>query len=165
MSGNNSYKISNFGRFLKNPQKYSGNVRDIQLRSSWEIKFAIMLDKREDVLQWGSETIVIPYLFESKPNTYTKHRYFTDFWMKVKDKDGNIKEYLIEIKPFHEMKMALELDEIQRPKRLTKSFIRKLHSAMKNKAKWEAAEKYCEQQRMLGKNIEFIILTEKDGIF
>ena len=155
------YQISNFKKHLKYPNKYKG-AGPCTLRSSWEIKFAILLDKREDVLEWNCEEVIIPYLFESKPNTYTKHRYFVDFWMKVKDKDGRIKEYLIEVKPFKEYQMATNLEGIQRPKRITKYFIQKVQAAMKNKAKWDAAKKYCKEQRLLGRNIEFLVLTEKD---
>lgn len=148
------YQIKEFYTYLKNPQKYRGS-RPISLRSSWEIKFAEWLDRRPDVIEWNSETIIIPYNFyDPKIKSYRTHRYFTDFWMKVKTEDGSIAEYLIEIKP------KVETVEPKKPRAHTKAYSRRVFTYMKNKAKWEAAEEFCSEQRKQGKNIEFHVLTE-----
>ena len=43
-----------------NPQKYRG--RDLpRFLSSWELKFFRFCDSEPAILEWGSESIVIPY--------------------------------------------------------------------------------------------------------
>lgn len=150
------YQIANFEKYLKNPKKYKGDY-PIQLRSGWEIKFAQWLDGNSGVLKWNSETIVISYDFMNpKTGQVRKHRYFTDFWMQIKDKNGDIKEYLVEIKP------SKETQPPPKPKRETKRYHQRVLSYLKNQAKWNAAKQFCEHQRQMGKNIDFVVLTEKD---
>lgn len=131
-----------------NPQKYKGNPIQIVYRSSWELKFMMMLDKNPDVLQWGSEELTIRY---RNPLTRRSHRYFPDFYLKKKDKDGNIREALIEIKP-HSQTM-----EPKTQKQRTPAYIKKCQEYVKNKAKWEAATSFCQDRKW-----EFHILTEHD---
>lgn len=150
------YQIQDFWKYLKNPHKYVGE-RPITLRSSWEIKFAILLDKHPSVLQWSSESIVIPYKFyDPKRGKERTHRYFVDFWMKVKEVNGKEKEYLIEIKPY------AETIEPKKPKRHTKTYSQKCFTFLKNQSKWEATKKYCEYQKLMGRNIDFLVLTENE---
>ena len=53
-----SYK----GKFQpKNTQKYVGNPTNIVYRSLWERKFMIYCDTNENILEWGSEELAIPY--------------------------------------------------------------------------------------------------------
>lgn len=80
------------------------------------------------------------------------HRYFPDFYIKVKEKTGDIKKYLIEIKPKKQV-----MGPTTTPKRKTKSWVNEVKEYAKNKAKWKAAEEYC-ANRLL----EFKILTEED---
>ena len=56
-------------------------------------------DLNPNIIQWGSEEIVIPYL---KPTDKKIHKYIPDFWIKVKNKHGDVKKFLIEIKPLKE---------------------------------------------------------------
>ncbi len=150
------YQIANYEKYLKNPNKYKG-VMPITLRSGWEIKFATWLDKNNSVLLWNSETIIIKYDFlDPVKKTVRSHRYFTDFWMRIVDKNGNEKEYVIEIKPHAQTKPP------PKPKRQTKAHQQRVLTYLKNQAKWAAARKFCEGQQRLGKDISFIILTEKD---
>ena len=80
------------GRFTPlNPQKYKGNVRNIVYRSSWERRFMGYCDKNKDVLEWGSEEIVIYY--RSVDNKI--HRYYPDFYMKVKQSNGTYKKFVV----------------------------------------------------------------------
>ena len=82
-----------------------------------------------------------------------------DFEFRCYASDGKIKEYLVEIKPFAEtQKPAI-------PKRQTKGYIERVHTYIKNQAKWSAATQYCADQRLLGRPFEFMIVTEKDGFF
>lgn len=153
------YQIANFEKYLKHPQKYRGDF-PIALRSGWEIQFATWLDKNQNVLEWSSESVVIMYdFFDTVKNKVRKHRYFTDFWMKVVDKEGKQKEYIVEIKP------SKETQPPAKPKRETQAHKRRVLTYLKNQAKWNAARRFCEEQRRNGKEINFVVLTEKDITF
>lgn len=150
------YKISNIYKHLKNPQKYKGKL-PITCRSGWEIKFVMnFLDKHPSILEWTSESVVIPYYF---PIDNKMHRYFMDFSFKALLSDNTIKEYLVEIKPYKETM------EPTTPKRKTKGFYNQVFTYQKNKAKWDATKIMVENLRKQGKNIEFQIITEKDAEF
>ncbi len=98
------------------------------------------------VLSWGSESVIVPY---PNPLTGRISRYFVDFNLTIKDKSGDLKKFLVEIKP----------DVQTRPPkatRNTKSLLRRQAEYVKNRAKWDAAKQYA-----VKKNSEFIILTEK----
>ncbi len=79
-----------------NPEKYRGDYTGIVYRSLWELKFMKYCDSNENILEWGSEEIVLPYV---SPIDNRYHRYFPDFYIKVKERGGKIKKYVIEIKP------------------------------------------------------------------
>lgn len=167
-----TYKIKNFGRFLKNPEKYQGDKTKIDLRSGWEIKFATWLDKHPSVVAWNSEEIVIPYYMTYSRNGVQyqkKHRYFMDFWMRVEQEDGTFKEYLIEVKPQKQKDDAFLLREgktIPTPQRNTAKGLRRYYKrvavANKNNEKWKATEDVCKALRAKGRDIQFVIMTEKD---
>ena len=141
----NTYK----GKFVpKNPHKYRGDINNIIFRSSWELKLMKFLDEHSGVLEYGSEEIVIPY---KSPVDGQFHRYFVDFFIKIKTKTGEIKRYLIEVKPFR------FTQEPTIPKRKTKQFINEVYQWAVNNAKWDAAKKVAKQNGW-----EFMLITEKD---
>ena len=78
------------------PRKYKGDPTNIVYRSLWERKFMVYCDLNENILEWGSEEIVMPY---RSPVDGRVHRYFPDFYIKVKESTGRIKKMIIEIKP------------------------------------------------------------------
>ena len=78
------------------PRKYKGDPTNIIFRSLWERKFMVYCDKNANVLEWNSEEIAIPY---RSPLDNRVHRYFPDFYMKVKESNGIIKNYIVEVKP------------------------------------------------------------------
>ena len=85
------------GRYVPNkPQKYRGDYNNIVYRSSWERRFMLYCDRSDAIIEWGSEEIIIPYI---SPLDGRMHRYFPDFYIKVKQSDGSIKKMLIEVKP------------------------------------------------------------------
>ena len=91
------YKETYKGRYrVSYPKKYKGDLKEIVYRSSWELKFMKWCDFNKNVLEWGSETTIIPY---RSPVDSKIHRYFVDFYIKVKSKDGKVGKYLVEIKP------------------------------------------------------------------
>lgn len=150
------YQIANLHPHLKHPEKYIAENKTIQMRSGWEISFVIdFLDKHTSVLSWTSEELIIPYFCQIRKNV---HRYFPDFTMTVKEATGNIKTYVVEIKP------DVEVHPPKVPKRQTKTFKDRCDIYIKNQCKWEAAREYCKKERLLGKNIEFVVMTEK-GIY
>ena len=129
------------------PEKYVGDPTRIEYRSSWELKFMNFVDKNEQVLQWFSEEISLPYFSQVDQKM---HRYFPDFGMLVCDNTGVRKKYLVEIKP--------ESQTVP-PKaraRKTKNYINELATYSVNTSKWAAAEQWCQRQGM-----EFLILTER----
>jgi len=130
------------------PQKYKGNSQNIVYRSLWERKFMVYCDTNENILEWFSEEIAVPY---RSPIDNKIHRYFPDFYIKVKESNGQIKKYIIEIKP---KKQTIE--PIPQKKK-TKGYIYEVYEYVKNQAKWKAAEEWCAD-----KGYEFKIFTEDD---
>lgn len=130
-----------------NPWKYVGDPSNIIMRSSWETRFAIWCDQNPAVLKWNSEETIVPYVC---PTDNKWHRYFIDFRIQVKDKTGNLKTYLVEIKPDKQTRPP----EI--PSRRTKRFLIEAATYVKNEAKWKAATNFAKDRGW-----EFIILTEK----
>ena len=137
----------------QNPKKYKGNVKGIIFRSLWERAFMTYCDKNKYVLEWSSEELVIPYI---SPKDNERHRYFPDFWLKIKNKEGQEEELIIEIKPSQFAK-APEIKLTPKTGRPTKTYLNALREYTINRAKWESAHKYCEKQ-----NKRFIVLTEED---
>ena len=54
------------------------------------------LDSHLDVVQWASEEFAIPY---KSPIDGRMHRYFPDFYMKLRESTGTVQKYLVEVKP------------------------------------------------------------------
>lgn len=144
---NKNYKQGKFK--AKNPQKYDGNPTEIYFRSSYELKFMQYCDLTENIISYQSEEFWIPY---RSPIDNKIHRYFPDFFVKYKDKNGNNRHLVVEIKPQKDLKMPET-----NPKRKTKSWVYAVKTWAVNQAKWEAAREYCADR-----NYEFRVLTEKD---
>ena len=136
------------GRFKpSNPAKYKGDPTNIIYRSLWERKFMVWCDRNLNVMEWGSEEIIVPYI---SPLDRKPHRYFPDFYVKSKGTDGRLRKRLIEIKPYA---------QTQQPKRgrKTKKLLKEIATYGVNQAKWKAAREYCRDRKM-----EFVILTEHE---
>lgn len=129
-----------------NPQKYVGDYKNIIYRSSWEARVMNWLDKNPSIVSWASEEIVIPYV---SPVDGRWHRYFPDFVVKVKDKNGVTKTMMLEVKPKKQTKQP------EQQKRVTKRYITEVTTWGVNQAKWKAATEYC-----LDRNWEFKLITE-----
>ena len=99
-------------------------------KSMWERRFMIYCDKSKSILEWDSESVDIPYV---SPKDGRWHNYYPDFFIKYKDKNDQIINALIEIKPYFQKKWDV------------------------NVAKWEACQKHCNK-----KNMEFKVLTERE---
>ncbi len=132
----------------KHPKKYKGDPTNIIYRSLWERKFMLYCDSSNNILEWCSEEIALPY---RSPIDNRVHRYFPDFYIKVRESTGIIKKYIIEVKP---KKQTLEPIP---QKRKTKSYIYEVYEYAKNQAKWEAAREFCKDRKW-----EFKIITENE---
>lgn len=130
------------------PRKYKGDPTNIIYRSLWERKFMVYCDKNENILEWGSEEIAVPYV---SPVDNRFHRYFPDFYIKVRESNGKIKKMIVEIKP---LRQCVE-PKVQKKK--TKGYIFEVVEYAKNQAKWEAAKEWC-----LDRGYEFKVLTENE---
>ena len=138
------------GRYTpQNPQKYRGNPSKIIYRSLWERKFMKYCDQSSSIVEWGSEEVIIHYI---SPLDGRMHRYFPDFYIKVKQHDNKMKRYIIEVKP---KKQCSPPDP--KPSRKTKRWISEVKTWGVNEAKWKSANSWC-----LDKGMEFKILTEDD---
>lgn len=137
----NTYK----GRYqIKNPYKYRGDPTKVIYRSSWELKVFNYMDRTDDIVQWSSEEIVIPY---KSPIDGRWHRYFPDLWVKTKTNEV----FLIEIKPYNQTR------EPKKRSRITKQYLNEVKTWGINSAKWEAAREFCEDRKW-----KFKIFTEKE---
>jgi len=108
----------------------------------------VHLDSNPNVIQWSNEEIVIPYL---SPLDNRLHRYFPDFFVRIKNKQGLIESTIIEVKP------ASQAQPPPKRSRVTKQYIREVATWGVNEAKWKAADEYCKDR-----NWKFVVVTEKD---
>ena len=137
------------GRYYPtHPKKYKGNPSNIIYRSLWERKFMVYCDKNDRTLEWGSEEFFIPY---RSPIDGKIHRYFPDFYVKVKTKQGTTKKWVVEVKP------KKQTQPPKKRKRMTKSYLYECQTYAVNQAKWKAAVEFCEDRM-----IQFKIITEDE---
>ena len=108
----------------------------------------VYCDLNENILEWGSEEIAIPYI---SPIDGKVHRYFPDFYVKLKETTGKIKKYIIEVKPKKQLKPPAK------PKRQTKSYLYEAYEYARNQAKWKAASGFCKDRLY-----EFKVMTEDE---
>jgi len=135
------------GKFSpRNPQKYKGNPANIVYRSSWELRVMNILDTHPQVIWWASEELPIRY---RSPIDGRERRYFPDFIVQMRRKDGASAIYMLEIKP-----------ESQTSARTLRRTSRKLREEAAqlavNQAKWTAADEFCQDQGWT-----FKVITER----
>ena len=139
-----SYK----GRFRpKNCKKYKGDPTKVFYRSLWERRFMHYCDTTPSILEWNSEEIVIPYV---SPLDNKIHRYFPDFYIKVRNVSGKVRHEIIEVNPKRQCQPP------KKPKRQTQKYLREVATYGVNQAKFKAAEEYCKNRKY-----NFRILTEE----
>ena len=106
-------------------------------------------DLNESVQSWQSEEKAVWYY---DPVTKKKRRYFPDFIINYKNKEGILVTEMVEIKPYKQI-----IGPPENPKRRTKAWVNSVYTYITNKAKWEAAMRYCEDR---GWN--FRLVSEKE---
>jgi len=132
----------------KNQDKFIGTKATY--RSGLELKFFRFCDNSSNVLEWGSENIIVPY---KSPLDNKYHKYYVDNLVIIKEND-QIKKYLVEIKPYKQTKKP------QTKYRTKSHLIYEQRAYITNQAKWEAARDYCKKC-----GYSFIIITEKELYF
>ena len=127
--------------------KYRGST-PIFYRSGLELRFMRWCDRNDNVVSWGSESVVIPYIspLDGKP-----HKYFIDFILALKTPTG-VAKYIVELKP-HKQTFPPGPAGKKKPSTI---FHEQVEWA-KNSQKWLSAKAWAEKN-----NIKFMILTEKD---
>lgn len=128
---------------VKNPHKYKGDITNIVYRSMWERHCFKWCDENTNVKSWGSEEIVVPYLYDVDKKY---HRYFVD--LKISFNDGTT--LLVEIKP------EKETNPPKNPGRKTKRYLNEGLTYVKNVNKWKAADSFAKDRGW-----KFVIWTEK----
>jgi hypothetical protein len=135
------------GKFSpKNLSKYLGDHKNIWYRSLWERRVMVHLDENPNVIGWSNEEIIIPYL---SPVDGRWHRYFPDFFVKVKNRQGIEESLILEVKP------KSQASPPKMKSRVTRQYIQEVANWGVNEAKWKAAIEYCKD-----KNWKFNIITE-----
>ena len=124
-----------------NSEKYVGKGSP-RYRSGWELAFMQFCDNNKHVLQWASESIVIPY---RHPFTGRMTNYIPDFLVVYADKNGRQRAELVEIKP--KKQSIIESKASNRDRAVVAV----------NYAKWDSATKWCSRQ-----GLTFRVITEDD---
>ena len=108
-------------------------------------------DYSSSVLKWSSEQIAIPYQSPiDKEKSKKMRRYFPDFVIYARTKDGKNKVTMIEVKPERQT-MPPPV-----PMRKTKKYFAAQMRYLVNLAKWNAAQRFCDS-----KGWDWRIITEK----
>ena len=135
--------------FPRHPEKYVGNPQNIIARSSWERTFMQYCDTNPDIIRWASEELVVPYFFEGDQRW---HRYYPDFLVHIKDGKGQLRVWMVEIKPYKQTHPPKGATTAQRRRQLKETL-----EYAKNQSKWAAAKRFCDAKGWI-----FTVVTEKE---
>lgn len=108
----------------------------------------VHLDENPNVTEWANEEIIIPYL---SPVDNRWHRYFPDFFVRVKNRIGVSEAMILEVKP------KSQSIPPQKRSKITRRYINEVMTWGVNEAKWEAANNYCKERGW-----KFRVITEDD---
>ncbi len=145
---------------LIHPEKYLGTTK-LVCKSSWEYKFFYLCDLNQNIVSWAYEGTTVPY-FNPIKGKYTLYK--PDIFCNIRQPNGELKAFLIEIKP---LKMTLPPTPPKVPSTKSPYTMKKFETAMRryeinkynyavNQSKWEQAKHWC-----LKHNITFLLVTEK----
>lgn len=124
---------------VKNANKYVGKGAP-RYRSGWEMTFMMFLDSNDNVINWASEAVRIPY---RHPLTGKHTMYVPDFLVTYRGPNNTTKAELIEIKP--KAQSIVESKMKDRDKAVIAI----------NYAKWDAATKWARANGLV-----FRVITE-----
>lgn len=124
-----------------NPTKYVGKRRP-RYRSGWEHSFMRFCDLNDNILQWASESVSIPY---RHPLTGKVTNYVPDFIITYRTRNNTMRAELIEIKPKKQSVVESKMSSRDRA------------VVAVNYAKWDAASKWAARN-----GLTFRVITEDD---
>ena len=127
----------------RNTEKYAGKGTP-RYRSGWELSFMTFCDNNENVIQWASESISIPY---RHPLTGKTTMYVPDFLVMYRGPNNTTRAELIEIKPKKQSVVESKMSNRDRA------------IVAINYAKWDSATKWARAN-----GLTFRVITE-DQIF
>jgi hypothetical protein len=125
---------------VKNSSKYVGNGKP-KFRSGWEMTFMMFLDSNDNVINWASEPVRIPY---RNPLTGKTTMYVPDFIVTYRGPKETVRAELIEIKPKKQSLVESKMKD--RDKAIVAV----------NYAKWHAATLWAKQN-----GLTFRVITEE----
>lgn len=128
---------------VRNPAKYVGKSLP-RYRSGWELTFMMFLDSNDNIVQWASESISIPY---RNPITGKQSMYVPDFFVTYRQRNNTVRAELIEIKP--KKQSLIESRASDRDRAIVAV----------NYAKWHSATLWCRRH-----GLTFRVINE-DQIF
>jgi hypothetical protein len=131
----------------KNPKKYMGKTAIY--RSGLECKFFMFCDNNPNVLKWGSENVIVPYVSKIDGKW---HKYYVDNYVEILE-GTTVAKYLIEIKPY---KQTLK-PESKQGKKKSSLLYEQTQWIINHEGKWPAAMQFCKNRGW-----KFLILTEKE---
>ena len=126
---------------VKNGHKYAGNGKP-RYRSGWEFSFMHFCDHNDNITQWASEPVRIPY---RHPLTGKMSTYVPDFLVTYRGPNNTAKAELIEIKPRNQSVLEENMKDSQRA------------TIAINYSKWAAAQNWAKQN-----GLGFRVITEND---
>jgi hypothetical protein len=128
---------------VKNANKYVGKGKP-RYRSGWEFSFMMFCDNNDNVIQWASEPVSIPY---RHPLTGKMTTYVPDFIVTYRGPNDTVRAELVEIKPKRQSIVESKMKSNERA------------VIAVNYAKWDSATKWARQN-----GLTFRVITE-DQIF
>jgi hypothetical protein len=136
---------------VKNPGKYVGKGTP-RYRSGWELTFMMFLDNNDNIMQWASESIAIPY---RNPITGKQSMYVPDFLVTYRGRDNTTRAELIEIKPKKQSLIESRMTDRDRA------------IVAVNYAKWDSATKWARRNgltfRVINEDMIFHQGSKKTG--
>jgi len=126
---------------VKNAAKYVGKGVP-RYRSGWELAFMRFLDNNDNVMQWASESIQIPY---RNPITGKQSIYVPDFLITYRTRQNTLIAEVVEIKP---KKQSVIESKMSNRDRMVVAV---------NYAKWDSASKWCARN-----GLKFRVINEND---
>lgn len=132
---------------VKNPGKYVGKGTP-RYRSGWELTFMIFLDSNDNVLQWASESVAIPY---RNPLTGKQSMYIPDFLVTYRGRNNTTVAELIEIKP--KKQSLIESRASDRDRAIVAV----------NYAKWDSATKWARRNGLTFRVINEDMIFRQSG--
>lgn len=138
---------------IQYPDKYLLQKKVVKYKSNLEERVCYFLDCNSNVVKWQYEGMSIPYLkpifMGGKLHHVEEHKYVIDFYAEIKDNDGSIKKYIIEVKSKSATKPPIK------PKRMTNKahqrYLQECATFAVNSNKWSSAKKYCEDNGIIFK--------------